>query len=116
MTSENQDFEVWQGDDKQLRVSVTDPDTGDPKGLSGVGAIEWVLVDTDGSVLLSKTLSGGGITVTDANGGVFTVTLDASDTAAIDPGYFRHEADVEDAAGDSVTVTVGTAQVHESHV
>jgi len=115
MTSENQDFEVWQGDDKQLRITVTDPNAGVPKDLTGVNAIEWAMVDQDGSALITKT-DGAGITVTDAAAGEFTVTLDGSDTATIDPGYYDHEADVEDATGDSVTVTVGTAHIRESNV
>lgn len=116
MTAENQDFEVWQGDDKILRITVTDPEAGGVKDLTGVQDIEWALVDGDGAKLIEKELSGDIEVAADPTTGEFTVPLFSAETQSLDPGYYDHEADVRDAGGDNVTVTTGTGQVHESHV
>ena len=56
---------------------------------------------------VTKTL-GGGIAVTDATNGKLTITLDAADTASLDPGEYYTETRIQDSASRIGTVSIGT--------
>lgn len=116
MTRTNQDFTIQKGDDETLEITVGDG-SGGSKDLSGA-SIDWGLRKyPDGQDLISKSVSGGGITITDEPGGVFEVDLDPSDTNSLEidgrSGDFYHEAVVTDSAGNVSTVTTGTATIRE---
>lgn len=99
------------GDHLEFVVAVTDA-AGAPANLTGAMAIKYVITrqgsggQPSGPALVSKTL-GSGIAVTDAAGGIFTVTLEDGVTGSL-AGSYRHEAEVTDVEGRISTVFVGT--------
>ena len=103
-------FEMHQGDTKRLVITITDPD-GDPISLVGATSIKWWVAKrvTSTSKLLQKDLSDG-IVVTDAAGGVVTISIDPEDTVAVTGSYY-HELEVIDSAGDIGTVLRGTMTI-----
>lgn len=110
MTTTAQNFEIYQGDDLALEVTVKNAD-GTPKDLTGA-TIRWALHTTNKAAVpkLSKAISTG-IAVTDAAGGVFTVTIARADTAALKAGVYYHEAEITDAASKRATVLTGKATI-----
>lgn len=105
-------FEMFAGDDRRLRVTVTD-DAGQPKSLAGA-SIDWVMAQTPTSApVLTKTL-GSGIVVVDEDGGVFDVVLVETDTADKTPAHYAHQSRVVDAAEDTVTVVSGWCHIKPS--
>jgi hypothetical protein len=109
MSHNVQNFEIHAGDSRDIVVTVTDSQGG-AFDLTGA-AIAWQLARSAGSTspAVSKSL-GGGIAITDGPNGVFTVTLDPADTAALS-GLYYHEAEVTDGAGNRSTVLSGVATV-----
>lgn len=116
MTAENQNIEKHvEGDSLVVEVPVRDR-AGDPLPLGGA-SIEWVLADErGGEVLVSKSTTGGGVTVTDSAGGVFEVTLQAVETEGLyndQDSIYHHEAEVTDINGIVHTVTTGKVAILE---
>jgi hypothetical protein len=109
----DQDFEMFQGDTKQLVVSVVDGD-GLAVDLSGA-TITWKLFKSkSGNVAdVTKTI-GNGLTVTNATAGEFTVDLAEADTVNLIGTYF-HEAKVQDIRGYKTVVMVGKVTIHMTH-
>jgi hypothetical protein len=108
MTTTAQNLALHSGDSKILEVTVTDG-TGAAVDLTGA-TIAWQLAKSPGeSALVSKTI-GSGIAVTDAVGGIFEITLDAADTAALS-GRHYHEAEVTDTSGKVSTVLTGAVLI-----
>ncbi len=105
MTKQNQDFTMWQGEDKILEVTVKD-ESDVVVNLTGA-TIKWVLAPTvDGTVSITKETGGSGIVITDATNGVFQVTINAADTASLE-GTFYHEAEVTSSASKVSKVLIG---------
>lgn len=114
MTDRNQDFTYDAGDDLDLVVTVRDAVAGGGSPINLTGAtIYWWLLDSPESTapLVTKSTVGGGVAITDAGAGEFTVTLDPADVAALN-GRYVHKAKVKDSAGDEVTVTTGDVVIH----
>lgn len=114
MAAENQDFKMWQGEDKYLNFCVKDT-KGDPVDLSGSNVI-WkmrrqVYNSTEPEI---RKDTNNGITIIDPAGGVFRVRLRPNDTKTIPKGYYLHEAEVTDISGNVVVVTVGTVELMPS--
>lgn len=108
MTAINQDFSVYAGDAAQPQITVTDG-SGAAIPLSGVQQITWTAKrDPSTAAVITKTLTGaGGITfATDGNDGVFLVTINDADTAAL-TGFYIHSAVITDADGNLSSVTFG---------
>jgi hypothetical protein len=105
-------FEMFQGDDHVLEVSVQDSN-GDPIDLSG-SLIDWALAaNVSSDQLLIQKNSGaspGGITITDAGGGVFEVLIDAEDTEDLS-GLYYHQSQVIDAEGSVSTIVAGWVRI-----
>src|SRR6185437_701627 len=116
MTIINQDFTMWQGDAKSIVFTITDA-SGNPYDLTDVENINWALSAlpvTD--ALIQKSKTGGGISVNSpATDGIFTVTLEATDTAAL-VGAFYHEAQIIDSEGNPDVVATGTATINASNL
>lgn len=113
MTSENQNFEMYEGEDKTLTITVVDV-AGAAVNLTDA-TIKWQVkrnVD-DTSPLIEKTTAGG-ITITDAEGGVFTIALADTDTANLGGEGYHHEAEVTDVSGNISTVTRGVMTIKKA--
>lgn len=94
MTALAQNFEIWQGEDKDIEVTVYEADGVTVKDITG-GSISWIVKKKVSSIEATFTkTSASGITITSGVGGVFTITLSASDTATLSPGRFYHEAKI----------------------
>ena len=104
------DFEMHQGDTKRLAVSVKDP-AGAAVSLIAAESIKWWVARrvTSTTRLLEKSV-GSGITVTNAAGGLLTISINPDDTKTVSGDYY-HELEVIDAAGDIGTVLRGTMTI-----
>lgn len=110
-----QNFEIYSGDSKNIIIIVTD-DNENIIDLSG-STIKWALKKTVNSIEnnIYKDTSNGGIEITDALNGEFTVKLNPSDTEGL-IGRFYHEAEVTDAIGSVSTILFGIATIKRSGV
>jgi hypothetical protein len=109
MTEQNQYFEMHQGESKTLEVTETDN-----TDISGQD-IEWILADERGdSPEVTKTTSGGGVSITNGGNGEFEITLDPSDTSGIS-GRFYHESRIDDGAGTESVLFTGEVVIHQSN-
>lgn len=111
---EQQNFEIRQGDERQLSITVYDS-TGALLDLTGASA-RWVLISSrwgaGASLLLSKTV-GVGITIPDqvASKGVCIVELDPSDTSGLEPRGYAHQLRVSQPGGEPELVTDGVVDL-----
>ena len=110
MSHQIQNFEIHAGDDQAVMVTVKD-EAGSVVDISGATEITWILKRSEGSSTdtLTKSKTGGGITITDGPGGVFEITVTSSDTAALQ-GLYYHKAVVTLASG-KTTVLTGVVSV-----
>lgn len=102
------DFSMYAGDDKLLTVTVTDED-GDAVDLTSA-TIKWQAAKSYGKSSAIEKDTTGGISITDASGGVFQVTLSDTDTEDLS-GNYVHEAEVTFADGSIATVLQGTMNI-----
>lgn len=106
-----------QGEDGALEFTVySTTDHSTAEDLSAATSYEWNLWDADNSsASVTKTLSGGGITETDAANGVLTVTVAATDTSALSLSTnFEHQLSIEDdGSGNRVVVAQGVVSLTE---
>ena len=112
MTANNQNFQMYAGDSKNIVVTCRQED-GKDLNLTGA-TIKWVLKKTvlAGTNDLSKA-TGSGITITDAVKGKFEIKLNATDTTSLLNSYY-HKAEVTDSSGNVSTVLVGNAKFDKS--
>src|SRR5438034_1284916 len=75
-------------------------------------ASKWVRAEAAGAAVVSKTRASGG--VVNATEASFDVLLYPSDTVAVEPGEYVHEARVTDAASQQDVVMMGVVTVKES--
>ncbi len=115
MTIENQNFEMYAGDTKQVYISISDEDNGGQMDLTGV-TIAWVLYDPNlDSVLLTKTTVSGIIIPSPTISGICVISLLPADTELIRPAnWYIHETEVTDVVGNIVTVTKGFVNIKRS--
>lgn len=116
MTKEGQDItDYYAGDSLTITTTVYESDSQEnTKDLSGA-SVNWILIDRAyDTEKLSKSTSGGGVEITDETGGEVQVTIEATDTESIDPGWYEHELEVEDAVDHVSTVLVGAFQIKGS--
>lgn len=76
--------DIVQGDTCSFRVVLKD-ENDDPINLTGTTA-DMEIKRLDGTLVLALSI-GDGITYTDAAGGEMTITIDAADTADLEPEY-----------------------------
>lgn len=93
MTALAQNFTVWQGEDKDIQISVyEDTDELISKDITDA-IISWIVkkkVNSVESAILKSTTDG--ITITSASEGKFTIVLKALNTIDLSPGKYYHEA------------------------
>lgn len=116
MTETNQDFDLYQGDDKQVTFTVRD-EAGAILDLTGYSAV-WVMynkLNRAATPILSKDTGGAALAILlPATQGKVRLTLEPSDSATVEPGEYPHELEITSGAGDVSTVTVGTVDLHYS--
>ena len=109
MTAKNQNFEMFAGDTKNIDVTVA--------GVNLAGStVKWAMKKTIYSAapdVAKDTVDG--ITVTDPNGGRFTISLLPSETRSLSGTYY-HEAEITDANGNVSTIFTGTITINRSGV
>jgi len=110
MTTENQDFTMWSGDSKVLEVTLTDVDD-DAVNLTGA-SISYILQKSSqgGEAIISKSVDDGISITSPATGGLFEITIDATDTDDL-AGEYYHECQVTDSSSNVSTVFVGTVTI-----
>ncbi len=89
--------EVIQGDTIILTITARNKYTDAVINLTGASISVSFAKKLGGTASLTKATGGNGVTVTNAAGGVFQVTLSASDTAALLGSYF-YEVQITDAS------------------
>lgn len=109
VAKEGQNFTMYAGNSETLEITATDRNTKLAIPLSGA-TIKWVMKKgLNGDLVIEKTTDSG-VTITDANNGIFTVSLNPLDTDG-KPGGYYHEAQVTDSQGNVSTVSVGSANI-----
>lgn len=109
MASTNQNFYLFQGETKKIRVSVVDS-TGEPFDLNG-SSLEWILYrNIDSTPSIKKTSVSGINVVTPSTSGLFDIYLNQNDTELL-PGYYNHEARIVDPSGNQSVVSNGTVEI-----
>ena len=100
MTTTDQNFTMWAGEDKDITVNLVDAD-GDAYGdLTGL-TFAWKMATSENAsaALVSKTPTG----TTDS----IAFSLADTDTQSLAPGVYYHECRVTDAGGDEDVVFTG---------
>jgi hypothetical protein len=113
MTTEGQNFTIYQGDTKEIIISITD-ESGSVVDLAGyAGAVFVAYNQTLDSIVVQKLLAGGIIIPTPANGQL-VVTLESADTEDLVPRNYGIQCEIEDAFGNHATVMTGYMKVLRS--
>lgn len=112
MASTGQNFELYQGDDKELVITVRD-NAGALVDLTGYSAVWCVHIRTPDNIVLEKTTSDG-ITIPTPGNGQLIVEIDGTDTAELLPRNYDHQCEVEDPSGHHTTVSVGYMKLLKS--
>jgi len=119
----HQNFTIYEGESKTIRIAVTDTEDGDPTPLTGATAITWrVSTGPDSeTAIIEKTLADGEISLEDsvADDGVdddrIDIVLDAGDTTGKGGNSYYHECRVVDAASLPYVVASGRMKVMQSN-
>jgi len=115
----NQDFTIYEGEDKELDFYVLTDSSGTPVNVGVPTSATWVMKDNakaSATAHISKTYAGGGITIHagDDTTDLVRVTLDAADTQGYEGKTYYHECRVEDGSGDSHVIATGDITVAHS--
>jgi hypothetical protein len=103
-------FEMHQGDTKFLHIAVKDP-AGVAVSLVGAKSIKWwVAKKVTSTTRLLEKASSSGITVTNAAGGLLTISIAPDDTKLVSGDYY-HELEVVDATDHVATILRGTMSI-----
>ena len=110
----NQNARIAAGDDRLLSIAVANPSGADLTGLQARYILARSAYDPR-PPLISKT-TGAGITISTSNvppgyALVLQVTLANDDTALLDPGWYYHEASIEQLSGAVSTVMNGQVRL-----
>lgn len=103
-------LDVFQGEDRTLALEARD-NSNNPTDLTGQ-TVTWGVGFPPYDPTLAMTIVSKTGVVTDAAGGLYTVTLDPGDTASLQPGNYVHQAFTTDGSTGAISyVTVGTLRV-----
>lgn len=114
MTVTSQDFTIFQGDVKQITISVTD-EADDILPLDGYDII-WVWYRATNKEEVLRMTLGDGITVPTPSNGQIKIDVLPVDTEDIVPNTYIHECEISTSPTDISTVTVGTVKVLYSKI
>ncbi len=106
------DLELIRGDSQIFTITVRDSN-GVVVNLTG--AYLWFrakrkMSDVDEDAVITKT-TGAGIVVTNAAGGIATISISTANTDGLMPGSYRYDVQVKDAANEVNTVLRGRLRV-----
>lgn len=108
MTEVGQNFEMYQGDTKNIEIEVRD-ENGAILPLDPYDGITWIVYNTTTkATVLTRTL-GDGITVPTPSNGVILISLVPADTENIIPNTYAHECEI--VSGTSIVATVATGTI-----
>lgn len=103
------DNQVWcvpRGDYRLFIVDVKD-ESGDVIDITGFSEIEYIIADKQGGTIeLTKSLSGGGISIT-GTGYQFAITITEADSKALSQNLMYHELRMTDSGGEGQTLISG---------
>lgn len=103
---------IGQGNDKRFIFTAIDQD-GVALDLDTLSEITFAVANrVNGTILLSKTLTGGGITK--SAGGVFFLDVSDTESAALSPGRLYCEVRATSSAGDIQTIGAGPFVVQDT--
>ena len=110
MTEYAQDFEIFQGDTKEITIPITDENNA-AKTLTG-SSQKWEAFDGTTRVIQKTDAQ---ITLVSKNGtdDAIRFTLDPADTAILAAKEYDHEVEIMDSAGNVGTVTRGKMTVRD---
>lgn len=109
MTQTNQDFSIYQGDDKGIRFELQDS-AGEILGITGASAKWKSAVSPRGPALVSKTAT---LEIDDGKSWA-VVVLSPADTVDLAPFGYYHELQITDGAGQTFTAAVGSMEVRRA--
>lgn len=104
------DFTMFAGDSRTIKVTVRN-EQGDVVNITGA-TLKWQAARTLADAAVISKASDAGIVLTEPAAGVFTVTLNAADTDALE-GLYYHEAEMV-LAGNPSTVLTGSMVVEKT--
>jgi hypothetical protein len=113
MTVAAQNIETYQGDNKEIIITVTDDD-GVLIDLSGYSAVWCVYNQTLETIVIQKETGGLGITIPSPTSGQLVIELESTDTATLVPKNYGHQCEIKDASGNHSTVTIGYIKILRS--
>ena len=108
MTEINQDFTMYQGDRKDVIITVRDLD-GNILDITDT-SILWMMMNASNK-LSKSSAPGGGIILSDPENGELTIRIMPNDTLNFEGIYFQHEAELTDPFANVSTITVGNVAV-----
>lgn len=111
MTATGQNFDMFQGDDKILRVTVLDDDDN-AVDITGATIAWGVYRRTPETVILTKTTSSG-ISLTAPGSGIFEINLIRGNTLNL-RGIYNHEAEMIDLNNNHSTILTGIVEIYKS--
>lgn len=103
---------MWRGDRKNVIIRVVDSEEN-VVNITGA-SIVWIMLNPNNK--LEKSTSTGGIVLSDAPNGEFTVALMPDDTKDFEGEYYYHEAEVTDYLGNVSTVTTGNVALRQDAI
>jgi hypothetical protein len=110
MAAKAQNFELYQGDTRQIIITVRD-DNDAVADLSGFSA-HWVMYHpTTKALVFERSTGGGGITIPSPTSGQVLIDLIPTDTETMIPKKYNHELEISIGTGSIYTVTVGTVDI-----
>jgi hypothetical protein len=102
------DIKMVQGDDLRVMVTVKDQDN-QLVSITGAPDITWAVATLFGGVpIITKNLSSG---VTIGNDSMFYFDITAANSGALQPGVYRHEAQITTTGGLKYTTMRGTLRI-----
>jgi len=111
MTKTGQNFSIYQGDSKEVYVTVLDENENNLDITSCT--INWVMYKRyPENVVLTKTTASG-IAITVPSSGIFRMDFSPSDTESL-LGDYNHEGEITDTNLNISTIFVGTVNVYKS--
>jgi hypothetical protein len=113
MTLSGQNFEVYQGDNKEIIITVRNED-GSLLNLDGYEIVWCVHNQTLANVVFQKKTSDGSITVPVPASGEIHILLEQEDTHDLPTKNYGHQCEISDAFENHATIMTGYMRVLRS--
>lgn len=113
MTTENQNFEMWQGESVTLDVPITDENNA-AFAMTG-STVAWKLTTFGGTLVLSKSTADD-VSLEDSAGtdDMVRVVISPGDTRTVAPNSYYQECRITDASSDENVLFTGRVDLYES--